>query len=520
MKRKIYSVVAALLLCTAYASAQNIVIRNNNEIIASWDQTQTANAMIMALQNQRTRQTNGIFGDTIYVSGTITASAMWRMNEPNDADRVYIIKGEGRGSTVLQYMTDAEYDNGDIPNKSDGGLWMYCDAGAEVHISDLTIKNYRDEDKAAALLMAGSDGKLFLDNVQFERIETPTTGSGGVQCVSTGTIEINNCVFDGLVGKQGSALHAYANNPSITMGIKVTNTVFKNNIGMEKNAACQFWSNHESASVDVEMSRCVFYNNLAMEYGASSINFSSTNTSVRLFNNTFAGGMMPAINFQTQIASANIQNNLIYGSTNAAGSDTTDFNVNIIKDVAEVDSAWACSFSGANLLLHNNFIESLDNTYSIKGATMLGTSVPVNCILNTPDDKLPAEPVNDQFIPAAGSLVIDAGVVNSPITDGFIGDAPDIGAYEVDMSTFIWDTEKSLSELKVYPNPTSSVINIEGTDEIKNVSLIDITGSTIKKVVVNSYQTVLDISVVTNGIYFVTAEYTNGRTSIIKIVKR
>ncbi|VGO19646.1 CBM96 family carbohydrate-binding protein [Pontiella sulfatireligans] len=40
------------------------------------------------------------------------------------------------------------------------------------------------------------------------------------------------------------------------------------------------------------------------------------------------------------------------------------------------------------------------------------------------------DPVNMDFRPSPGSEIIDAGVIYAPITDGYLGAAPDIGAYE------------------------------------------------------------------------------------------
>jgi hypothetical protein len=45
-------------------------------------------------------------------------------------------------------------------------------------------------------------------------------------------------------------------------------------------------------------------------------------------------------------------------------------------------------------------------------------------------DPMLVDPAGRDFRPVAGSPLIDAGKVLPPITDGYLGDAPDIGAYE------------------------------------------------------------------------------------------
>jgi hypothetical protein len=52
-------------------------------------------------------------------------------------------------------------------------------------------------------------------------------------------------------------------------------------------------------------------------------------------------------------------------------------------------------------------------------------------------DKQVRDVANWDFRPAAGSDLIDAGIIYAPITDGYLGSAPDIGAYE-DGDTHYW----------------------------------------------------------------------------------
>ena len=53
----------------------------------------------------------------------------------------------------------------------------------------------------------------------------------------------------------------------------------------------------------------------------------------------------------------------------------------------------------------------------------------ISAVFNKTDPML-VDPENNDFRPAQGSPLIDAGVVYPPYTDGFVGSAPDIGAYE------------------------------------------------------------------------------------------
>ena len=71
----------------------------------------------------------------------------------------------------------------------------------------------------------------------------------------------------------------------------------------------------------------------------------------------------------------------------------------------------------------------------------------------------------------------------------------------------------------VSPNPNKGVFNVKVTEgTLTNVSVIDITGRTIVSTVVNSDNTLLDITQYAEGVYYVVVKTTIG-TSIKKVIK-
>ncbi|MCF6128641.1 T9SS type A sorting domain-containing protein [Flavobacterium sp. AS60] len=61
----------------------------------------------------------------------------------------------------------------------------------------------------------------------------------------------------------------------------------------------------------------------------------------------------------------------------------------------------------------------------------------------------------------------------------------------------------SISEVKIYPNPSNAIWNLSHSATIDSVELFDVTGKTIQSFTPNASQFELDGSALTNGVYFV-----------------
>lgn len=74
--------------------------------------------------------------------------------------------------------------------------------------------------------------------------------------------------------------------------------------------------------------------------------------------------------------------------------------------------------------------------------------------------------------------------------------------------------ESGLNSLRVFPNPTNSVINVETTrDDLAAVVLTNSVG----EVVARSNSTQIDATQFANGLYFVTAIFADGSTSVARV---
>ncbi|MEP5341399.1 MAG: LamG-like jellyroll fold domain-containing protein [Algibacter sp.] len=72
----------------------------------------------------------------------------------------------------------------------------------------------------------------------------------------------------------------------------------------------------------------------------------------------------------------------------------------------------------------------------------------------------------------------------------------------------IGDFKVSNEEPKIYPNPTSNVLNIkEGTQKIKRISVLDVSG---RQILNDSYRNTINMTSFANGVYFIKLNYEFG----------
>lgn len=85
----------------------------------------------------------------------------------------------------------------------------------------------------------------------------------------------------------------------------------------------------------------------------------------------------------------------------------------------------------------------------------------------------------------------------------------------VDVPTYT----ESTSDLKLWPNPAQALLNVESEkNQMESISILDMNGKTILYKNITDFQTTLDISFLSSGVYFIKAIYQEG-IAIEKFVK-
>ena len=75
-----------------------------------------------------------------------------------------------------------------------------------------------------------------------------------------------------------------------------------------------------------------------------------------------------------------------------------------------------------------------------------------------------------------------------------------------------------LSELKFYPNPVSSILNLESNQELKSIEIFDLLGKKVKEIKLQNTITKINMSSLEKGTYFLKV-YSVSSFEIIKVIK-
>ena len=111
-------------------------------------------------------------------------------------------------------------------------------------------------------------------------------------------------------------------------------------------------------------------------------------------------------------------------------------------------------------------------------------------------------PITDMDVTHTGALGSDFMLVNTDIIDDiFNGIEVDIVRQSAQTALPEILKNKVEDEIQIYPNPTKSVVNIQSTEQIKSVELLDLNGKSILNKW-NDLENSIDLSTFKNGIYF------------------
>ena len=88
----------------------------------------------------------------------------------------------------------------------------------------------------------------------------------------------------------------------------------------------------------------------------------------------------------------------------------------------------------------------------------------------------------------------------------------------VNFSRTLSTEEVELTNVAIYPNPTSSTLQIQGITNIETVEIYSILGQKVE--VSNQHKTIIDVSSLQSGIYFLKVMDTQNRSAIRKFIKK
>ena len=95
--------------------------------------------------------------------------------------------------------------------------------------------------------------------------------------------------------------------------------------------------------------------------------------------------------------------------------------------------------------------------------------------------------------------------------------------------TYYWDnlvqgepldvTQNDLVDIAMYPNPATSVVTLDASQEIATIQIMNLLGQTVSTVEVNNTSSTVNVSQLRTGVYIANVLFSNGRVQTMKFVK-
>jgi len=233
-------------------------------------------------------------------------------------------------------------------------------------------------------------------------------------------------------------------------------------------------------------------------WGARTVGNDILKITFDFYTGTSTGNMSPGINVTNAAAGIvglkyNTSTKLFTGQanlTNTTTSATGFFNITGISAVTYPANTWVtvgCTYDKVNGIITYT-IGGVTTTLSISGYTITknldGTQFNVVSQFNTGNTASTTSSIDNYSVQAVNSTVL--GVAAGQI-------------------------EGNISEISIYPNPTSDYINIKSESKIKNVILVDISGKILSSKKVSNNQ--IDVKSLPAGNYILNIETENGKQS-------
>jgi hypothetical protein len=376
----------------------------------------------------------------------------------------------------------------------------------------------RQDNNYHVLEIAGND--IIVDGFQIQRgYANGTINYGGGIYVSetSNSLNLKNCTFYDNYGQVGGAVRAYFN---INAAVNIENCIFNNNISRYGSGLYILANNNRTVTVNITNS--LFNNNTTFSINSSNKGYTGSAAWIRA-NGTSS-------NVTTVITNCTITNNEDLGTE--ASSDKGALSLS-----RRVDGNSTHSATINNSIFYNNDGASNVTTVAVnKGHTSLPNQTIVNnsidedsfsnlTYLSNTSNANPMFTGSADFALQTGSPAIDTGdntKIPTGITTDLLGNhrifnaTVDMGAYEFGSSPLGVNKFNFLeNDVKVFPNPTSSFLNIKMDSDLKRATVYSVLGAKI----LETTSKIITTSNLKSGLYLIKIEAENGSISTKRFMK-
>jgi hypothetical protein len=364
----------------------------------------------------------------------------------------------------------------------------------------LTIKGGKADgsttpnESGAAIRIQNSISQLTLQNCRIIKNISRNGGAVFAQFTSNSTLGVNACEFSENVGGFGASIYTDMSS-SNTLSLNVSNCLFANNkalntFGTNGYAGSSIWAAAygTAATISSKIINCTFANN--SDAGTIS-GMNNTNRSTVVLSRASGSGFFTA-------HTASISNCVFWGNTNPAG-------------VAP------CISKGNDIA----FVTTLTLLHCSDESNFIGLTTSVGSTGNNNSNPLFVNAAAGNFRLAAGSPAINTGT-NTPVVGSadldnnqrIFNTTVDRGAFEFGSIPSSINELNTINEVLLYPNPSSSMLNIKTEDAIENISIYNTLGA----LVLETNETTFSVEKLNSGVYIIQVKTEKG-TGVSRFIK-
>ena len=478
---------------------------NNNGI--SWlnAYTKLENALAIAQNNEEIWITEGTYKPHATSRTTpFTINALnlklyggFVGNETQISERIFgihetILSGDlsGNDDTVLSLVNSTRNDN------SYNVLYLQ---GQNCLLDRLTITGGHANGtttqlkSGAGIYKVNAVTKMTINNCKIMKNVANDTGGAlnAIFDVTSSELIVSNCEFTENLAAGGGAIYSYPNN-NVSVTYTVSNSLFKKNQAVDTAilgySGSSLWlrAYGTSSTAATNIANCTFVDNIDTGTFAGINNFNRATL---------------VLSKRTSVSSnhnATISNCILWNNK-AAGGITSRPISGLLEDVI-------------NPITIKNSIDETNFT----GVTLSGTSA------NTSNSNpLFTNAVGEDYTLSSTSPAINTGdntnVIGSTDLLGnqrIYNTTVDMGAYEFG-SLLNSQTFNSFKNFIIYPNPTSSILNISSNEEIKLIEIYSLEG----KLIFSTIENKIDISNLKSGLYVIKVTNNKNEIGVKKLIK-
>ncbi|MEJ5105462.1 T9SS type A sorting domain-containing protein [Chryseobacterium sp. MYb328] len=203
-----------------------------------------------------------------------------------------------------------------------------------------------------------------------------------------------------------------------------------------------------------------------------------------------------------------------YTQSDAAGATNNDGIIDICSNAMN-DGTWF-TFTGDGTVHNIKVTMPEGSNFDAQLGVYNGTCDNLVCV-NTVDDGLTGGAEETMSVPTVAGTVY---YVNVGHYDG--GEDQMEGTFTITINKETLGTAEvskaNKNEIKVYPNPFAEVLNISKTDQVKSVSLLDVSGRLVKTI--ENPSSALHLGDLKQGMYMVVLNMKDGSQQVIKAIKK